>query len=1076
MTEALQWFENAGDKGLHLAKLYLPALRNLSMDMSTTHEECLENYLASNRRAFVAKFSSTLLEVDDPGADAPDHDSEQLLEERIKAYLVTRTHVDSHDQHGNTSMSLASKLGTSSITRSLLDKGASSTLPDTEGCAPLHWLFMYPQDDIVEMASELVTERTGFVFTGSEELKEKILVPLAVNHEAPPRTAIRLDPQLPLSMYGTPLAFAVSMGCKTSVESLLTLGADPLLGISTSGREIQAGSPLAIAFSLHLAEILQLLLQQVLKRGYREGNLLRLLDGLQQVPPAAHVHRALIHGCHMPSAAEETIYVLLDYHRFSSQYPQKWELLKPAVERMDPLLCSAIMKALEKYRPELDLTHDELDSLMYLVMLGACQSGRTLNVAIEMLEFAIRVGANINFFSRPPRRMDRIPLFLVIDRQDAELLDWMLQNTDVDLSIQDDEGMTALHRLISTRMSSTYEIQKLIDKQPNLPDIESWTGLTPIALLTSDRQVAEFKALLPHVPLRFRHRLLEAAIHADAPKLVDANLQDITRIGAAIHLNRALSLAAEVASGEVAEVLISFGAQANKTSGSGFSTMHKAAIHGNIDVLNLCIQLEHDVNQGSTVGTPLLLAITTMVKDPEKRAGAHACADALLDADASPDCMNKYGCTPLSLILNAPKSAGIRHGRFGLIEKLLRKGADPNVRQQESSAASDASDSPESSTEHPLFDILREPDWELAELLVKNRISLDEASKDGNYLLHFCAHSGNSTDISGLDNSRPARLTALLLERGADPFKKDKEGFTALERSIWNHNAPVTLRIVEHIMASAGITRGNLPTTFQEPSVKKSKRKFRNILRDKTDHKDSSQPKIQSHPQEIPELQEGFGLAVFYKSYMCIAAFIKAEAHGPLSYLTRRVALSFLAYALTYELQFVLRKYMGGVNDDGNFEPPDDYLKAVWDSVREYFPWGHKPELLVSFAAISALKSEEPSNVPHFPRVTKLRCGKYPDLNPELHELDLKIDDDILEDLIPWYHRLQYMNALNRATKALPATHMVMMGYYEAQADHDMKEAIVDEEAEQKRREYIALQSILGPIGPEDEFTYESGF
>ncbi|KAF2248891.1 ankyrin [Trematosphaeria pertusa] len=667
-----------------------------------THDACLEHYLSGNRRAFMARFGSTLLEVEDSTVGFRDADLEQLSVERFTERLSSGIHdIDILYEHGNTSLTLVSKFGITDTTHLLLDKGASAALPDADGSTPLHWLFMYPPEDLQNIAFRLTNERDGFVFPG--DIDDKIHVPSAINHVVPFASPINLDPQLPIQLSGTPLAFAVFVHCKKSVKALLQLGADPLLGLPVAGQEGQAGSALAVAFCLHMADILELLLEHLVTCGFPATALLRLLDGLQRTLPAANLQRALIHGCHMQSAAEATITVLLDYYRYAGREPQKWDILKPAAKNLHPLLCRAIVKAMDGGRAQGTLTEENLAELMFICMSGACRSGRDLTAAIEMLELAMRIGSSINY-QYQGHAVDRTPLFMAIDRHDGDLLDWMLENTDVDVAVADKDGLTALHRIIKSGFSSTYDIRKLINKDQGLPNRRCLAGNAPIDLVTSDLQLEVFKALLPYSPTESRYKLLEAAIIADAPKLVTANLEALhmKTIPNLINMNTALSVAAQMASGEVAEILISFGANPKSATASGYSTIHEACLYGNIDVLDLCIKLEHDVNLESSQGTPLLIATTTLIENDERSTGARACADALLDAGANPSYMDSDKRTPLAFLLEAPMYVRTKH--TALIKKLLEKGADPNEGRQ----------SP--LLEYSLTKAIREEDFELAEV------------------------------------------------------------------------------------------------------------------------------------------------------------------------------------------------------------------------------------------------------------------------------------------------------------------------------------------------------------------------
>lgn len=116
-----------------------------------------------------------------------------------------------------------------------------------------------------------------------------------------------------------------------------------------------------------------------------------------------------------------------------------------------------------------------------------------------------------------------------------------------------------------------------------------------------------------------------------------------------------------------------------------------------------------------------------------------------------------------------------------------------------------------------------------------HNIDLDRAGRDGGYPLHGCARAGEPTNVSEVEKSPSAQLALQIMIRGADPLKKDKDDFTALERAVWSHNAPVTVRLVECFMCLAGMTHGQVQPRMpiDQSSIKKGRRLFRNLLKDK---------------------------------------------------------------------------------------------------------------------------------------------------------------------------------------------------------------------------------------------------
>ena len=198
-AEAVAWFEKSADKGFRLAKLYRPTLQLLS-DESPSHTSCLQQYMESNQRAFKAKFLSTILDLTDDTEATEVNDLDRIVLQKANSGI----HGNDFDELENAGLAIAAKLGLVQTTHKLLG-GASISMRDSQGCVPLHWLFMYPLDAIESVAHSLaIGDSPSF----SEELHDTIVVEYSINHLSSFDFPQQLDPQLPLKLSGTPLAFA----------------------------------------------------------------------------------------------------------------------------------------------------------------------------------------------------------------------------------------------------------------------------------------------------------------------------------------------------------------------------------------------------------------------------------------------------------------------------------------------------------------------------------------------------------------------------------------------------------------------------------------------------------------------------------------------------------------------------------------------------------------------------------------------------------------------------------------------------------------------------------------------------
>ncbi|KAF2866394.1 ankyrin repeat-containing domain protein [Massariosphaeria phaeospora] len=790
-----------------------------------------------------------------------------------------------------------------------------------------------------------------------------------------------------------------------------------------------------------MADLLDIILRHMRVSGTGAPVLIRILNGLQQYMPMPEVERALIHGMsHLQLAAQETISVLRKYYRYAAYEPRTFDFLKPAAMNCNPDLCQAIINVFEQESFYHELMPTESDELMYICISVACESGIESVSAFKMLDLATSIGCNINCYSET----GRTPLFVIIDRQRPELLDWILENPRLDLAARDQAGNTALHLLITSGLSATYDMQKLLSKgvDPNWVNTE---GERPLGIAQANRKFEEFKTLLSVTKLTLdeRRQLIYSAVKADAPKLVSANLQEYkSHYGSQTDvamLDHALTLATEFSGGEVGEILFQSGADPTRKTDNGTATIHESAEQGNIDILNLCLKAAHHVDQENGVGTPLLIATSVLVRDDHRQLGARACADALLDAGANPSPADSDSRTPLAFLLQADKRVRTKH--TSLIKILLEKGADPNEGRL----------SP--FIEYPLSKAIKEEDFDLADLLVEHNISLDRQGKDGNYPLHALASISTNLTIDQTNESRPAKLAARLLQNGADPLSVNTRGTTPLEDAVLSANGPLTLAILQHLATPADIAEGSFQRTFGQETGTGTKIFGMRLRKSKKD-KEHTTYKLQPVPRRISNIQQSWGLAVFWESSASMCAFLRAGVNGPTSFLTRRLAILLLRYAMQNAIDDVLAMFMGGLND--NMEP-DNYLKAVWDSVRDFFPWGADHAQLQSYPFLYKYR-----------RDGRLDGSRFAHL--------LEADDDMPSNMMPYYYRLQYCNAIDRYARFFPASHLVAHHYIEAQSDSDLKEAVVDEEAEKKKKQYAALQSI-GLFGEmEDGFTYDSGF
>ena len=139
---------------------------------------------------------------------------------------------------------LACQLGDLDALISLASQRAEPLSCQSSGPTPLHYLFMFDQDE------ETLDRALESLLPTPVESRR----PLLESYCSKPQT---IDQQLPFSLTGTPLNFAVLTGSRGAVEALLRVGANPLscgLEPDTSA-PLTPRSPLQSAVSYHQADI-----------------------------------------------------------------------------------------------------------------------------------------------------------------------------------------------------------------------------------------------------------------------------------------------------------------------------------------------------------------------------------------------------------------------------------------------------------------------------------------------------------------------------------------------------------------------------------------------------------------------------------------------------------------------------------------------------------------------------------------------------------------------------------------------------------------------------------------------------
>lgn len=208
IDKALSWFERSANQGFRLPLIYMPVLEVLSRKCPSSHDECLQRYEECNLRAFRAKHLSTMVDIVGEAAN----EGIESVEKAILQKLTLASGTEDLSEDSSAHLSLASRLGLTRPSQELCIAGADVAAKDSQGCTPLHWLFLYPPEAMTEIARLLAGHTDTVLFPSSDSLfegsSEKIAFTSTLNGATSMYFSQQLDPQLPLRLIGTPLAFA----------------------------------------------------------------------------------------------------------------------------------------------------------------------------------------------------------------------------------------------------------------------------------------------------------------------------------------------------------------------------------------------------------------------------------------------------------------------------------------------------------------------------------------------------------------------------------------------------------------------------------------------------------------------------------------------------------------------------------------------------------------------------------------------------------------------------------------------------------------------------------------------------
>lgn len=253
-------------------------------------------------------------------------------------------------------------------------------------------------------------------------------------------------------------------------------------------------------------------------------------------------------------------------------------------------------------------------------------------------------------------------------------------------------------------------------------NVRSVTGRTPLHVAASDGSVAIMNMLLK--------------------SKADPNVQ-------ALNKNSPLHLAVERRADELVALLLDNKANPNVVGRLNITPLQQAMRFGLWDIAQLLLQYGADPNvqdQEQKSRTPLHGAVLALKKE---------LIDLLLEKGAHPNAQSTDGEVPLNYVMDDLVAQQVsKDDAFAIIQSLLKKGANPNIM--------------DSSGNLPLALALRAGNYNVARLLLEHEADPSIVLNKENWTpLHYAVR-------------RQKKLVPLLIEKGADPTKKDLTGFTPL--------------------------------------------------------------------------------------------------------------------------------------------------------------------------------------------------------------------------------------------------------------------------------------------------------
>jgi ankyrin repeat protein/serine/threonine protein kinase len=337
---------------------------------------------------------------------------------------------------GDTPLLAAARIGDLTATQRFLDHGADPSIAGKDGSVPLHWLFMFPESYHMRIGIRLGPKNKA-----AGTVHRCVTLPQ------------KLDAQLPIELFGTPLSFAVATASYSAVEVLLKLDASPTADAGTENATCWHRSPLNLAATLHLNKILEQLLTALSPSEHVGSTFLKLLSVLSE---SSTIERRLIHGAASSATCRNTVRLICSYlDRLSIEPHDSADhmeaCISAAISRADFDVATALAEELEAGIARSSNDPNRLHFFSEVLLLSAvklhCASVLDTSKSLDIVKWALGKIPDFQKFNATRRAFDsQNPIFVAIENQRDDLLEALKEN-GIDIRAKDYDGRSAFYNI-----------------------------------------------------------------------------------------------------------------------------------------------------------------------------------------------------------------------------------------------------------------------------------------------------------------------------------------------------------------------------------------------------------------------------------------------------------------------------------------------------------------------------------------------------------------------------------------------------------------------------------------------------